>query len=101
MTGSKKMAAYVYMMANKKGGVLYVGVTSDLVKRISEHRQGVTKGFTSKYNVHMLVYYEIYEEMAEAILREKRMKKLLRFQKIALIEKTNSEWDDLYAAITA
>ncbi len=101
MTGSKKMAAYVYMMANKKGGVLYVGVTSDLVKRISEHRQGVTKGFTSKYNVHMLVYYEIYEEMAEAILREKRMKKLLRFQKIALIEKTNSEWVDLYAAITA
>lgn len=89
----------VYIMTNRKDGVLYIGVTSDLVKRVWEHKNSVVDGFTKKYNLHKLVYFEMIDDMAEAILREKRLKKYLRFQKTALIEKTNPQWQDLYGTV--
>ncbi len=93
------MQYYVYMMASKKFGTLYIGMTSDLMKRVSEHQLHERKGFTEKYNVLRLVYYEVFDDVKEAILREKRMKKWYRKWKIELIEKTNPEWNDLTAEI--
>ncbi len=90
---------YVYIMASKRDGVLYIGVTSDLVKRNYQHREGVTGGFTHKYNIHLLVYYEVHGDIVNAIKREKRLKKYKREQKIKLIESKNPEWKDLYAEI--
>lgn len=90
---------YVYIMASKKNGTLYIGVTSDLVKRIYEHKQNLADGFTKEYNVHSLVYYEQHNESEEAILREKQMKKWNRKWKIRLIEEKNPEWKDLYNEI--
>jgi putative endonuclease len=87
---------YVYILANKKNGVLYIGVTNNLVRRIYEHKKGMTDGFTKKYNVKNLVYYETHSEINEAIKREKQMKKWYRKWKIELIEKSNPEWKDLY-----
>jgi len=89
----------VYILTNRPNGVLYIGVTSDLVKRIYEHRQGFVDGFSRRYRLKKLVYYERYESMEEAILREKRMKKWKREWKIFLIEELNPEWKDLYAEI--
>jgi len=86
-------------MTNKKYGTLYTGVTNDLVRRVSEHKQGVIKGFTKKYNLKMLVYYEIYNDIKEAIKREKAIKKWNRKWKIELIEKMNPDWNDLYNEI--
>lgn len=86
----------VYIMASKRNGTLYIGVTSDLVKRVYEHKHGITGGFTSKYNVHNLVYYELFENMDSAITREKQMKKWRRAWKIQLIEKDNPDWRDLW-----
>lgn len=86
-------------MASKKNGTLYIGVTNNLVRRVYEHKEGLIEGFTKKYNVKNLVYYEIYNEMYEAIKREKAMKKWLRNWKIELIEKTNPDWVDLYEEI--
>ena len=88
--------SYVYIMANKKRGVLHIGVTSDLIKRVYEHKNNVTPGFTKKYNIHNLVYYEIHADINEAITREKQMKKWYREWKIELIENNNPELKDLY-----
>ena len=90
---------YLYILASRKNGTLYVGVTSDLPKRITEHKQNFTEGFTKKYKVHILVYYEVYKDIQEAILREKQIKNWTRNWKISLIEETNSEWRDLYNEI--
>lgn len=86
-------------MASKKNGTLYIGVTNNLVRRVYEHKEGLIEGFTKKYNVKNLVYYEVYNDSYEAIKREKAMKKWLRNWKIDLIEKTNPDWKDLYAEI--
>ncbi len=89
----------VYILASKRNGTLYVGVTSDLVKRVWEHRNNVVEGFTSRYGVHRLVYFEMGDDMEQAILREKRIKKWNRAWKIELIEKHNPEWRDLWETI--
>jgi putative endonuclease len=86
----------VYILASRRNGTLYVGVTSDPVRRVWEHKQDLVEGFTKKYRVHWLVYVELHADMAEAILREKRIKKWNREWKIALIEKSNPEWNDLW-----
>jgi putative endonuclease len=92
-------APAVYILASKKNGTLYTGVTSDLVKRIWQHRNNQIEGFTQKYSVHHLVYFEQHSEMSAAILREKQIKKWKRAWKIALIEKQNPQWDDLYLTL--
>ena len=86
-------------MASKRNGTLYVGVTSNLVKRVHEHKNSEIDGFTSKYQCHNLVYYECFEEMSQAIEREKQIKSGSRLNKIKLIEIDNSNWDDLYETI--
>jgi len=87
---------YVYILASKKNGTLYVGVTNNLLKRVYEHRNNLIGGFTKKYDVHSLVYYEMYNDIYRAIAREKRMEKWKRQWKIELIEKSNPWWKDLY-----
>ena len=87
-------------MFNKSDGVLYTGVTSDLVKRVFEHKSKVIKGFTQKYNVDKLGYYEVFEDIEQAILREKQIKAGSRKKKIELIESINPEWRDLYEDIS-
>jgi len=89
----------VYILASKRNGTLYVGVTGDLVRRVWEHKQDLLEGFTRRYRVHQLVYFELHADMAEAILREKRIKKWNRAWKIELIEKTNPQWNDLWLQI--
>ncbi|MEM1243783.1 MAG: GIY-YIG nuclease family protein [Pseudomonadota bacterium] len=89
----------VYILASQKNGTLYTGVTSDLIKRVWEHKNGVAEGFTKKYNVHLLVYYELHNEVDLAIKREKNIKKWERAWKIKLIEKYNSSWKDLYVEL--
>ncbi len=89
----------VYILASKRNGTLYIGVTSDLVKQAWEHKNGITGGFTKKYNVHTLVYYELYEDMVSAITREKQLKKWRRAWQIELIEKSNRRWVDLWKTI--
>jgi putative endonuclease len=91
----------VYILASKRNGTLYIGVTSDLVKRIWQHKNDIFEGFTKKYGVHTLVYYEMHANMADAIQREKQLKKWNRAWKLALIEKENPEWHDLWPQITA
>ena len=90
------MPSYVYILASQKSGTLYVGVTTNLVKRISEHKEGVTGGFTSRYDVRKLVYYEEFGDVLLAIEREKELKKWRRRWKVALFEKSNPEWRDLF-----
>jgi putative endonuclease len=87
------------MMTNKKDGTLYIGVSNDLVRRVYEHKNGLVDGFTKKYRLHNLVYYESHNDPTGAILREKQMKKWYRHWKIELIEKMNPEWKDLYGEI--
>jgi putative endonuclease len=88
--GSRKMGQYsVYILASKRNGTLYIGVTNDLLKRVYDHRSGLVEGFTKKYKVHNLVYYEIYRDICDAITREKRMKKWKRKWKLKLIEEFN------------
>lgn len=89
----------VYILASERNGTLYVGVTSDLVKRGWEHRNGLVEGFSKKYGIHKLVYYEIHDEMVPAITREKQIKKWNRKWKLKLIEARNSEWRDLWPEI--
>lgn len=91
---------YVYILASKKNGTLYIGVTTDLVRRIFEHKNKTIEGFTSKYNVHNLVYYEHYEDYEQAAHREKCMKEWKREWKIKRIEENNPHWRDLYDDIT-
>ena len=91
----------VYILANKPRGTLYIGVTSDLVARIWQHKNDLVEGFSEKYEVNLLVYYELYETMLEAIKREKQLKKWNRDWKLELIEKFNENWADLYSQISA
>ena len=90
------MQSYIYIMTNKKYGTLYIGVTSNLIKRVYEHKNSFVDGFTSRYNLKKLVYYEIFDDINEAIKREKQLKKWKRVWKIELIEKLNPTWKDLY-----
>ncbi|MDO8429608.1 MAG: GIY-YIG nuclease family protein [Candidatus Daviesbacteria bacterium] len=90
---------YVYILASKRNGTLYIGVTNDLVRRVFEHKNDLIEGFTQKYNVHQLVYFEQHEEIEQAILKEKQIKKWKRKWKLELIEKSNPDWDDLYKSI--
>ena len=90
---------YVYIMASQRNGTLYIGVTSDLIKRIYEHKQGLAEGFTKQYNVKELVYFEQTSDVNSAIQREKQMKKWNRQWKLKIIEKYNPEWKDLYPEI--
>jgi len=90
----------VYIMTNRKNGTLYIGVTSNLPKRVYEHKNNIVKGFTQKYNLHKLVYFETGSEILGAITREKQLKKWKRQWKINLIEEENKEWRDLYKDIT-
>ena len=89
----------VYILASKKNGTLYVGVTSNLIKRIWEHKNNLTEGFTKRYEVHYLVWYEMHECMESAIQREKRIKGWKRAWKMELIENNNPNWQDLYHTI--
>jgi putative endonuclease len=90
------MQPCVYILASKKNGTLYVGVTSDLVKRVWEHKNDFVEGFTKKYGVHTLVWYEVHETMGSAITREKALKYWKRAWKLRLIETDNPGWIDLY-----
>ena len=87
---------YVYIMASQRNGTLYTGVTGDLARRAYEHREGLIKGFTSRYGVKMLVWYEDFPTADEAITSEKRIKRWRRAWKLELIEKMNPQWLDLY-----
>jgi len=87
---------YVYILASKPHGVLYIGVTSDMIRRVWQHRSGEVEGFTKRYHVKQLVYFEIHEEIEQAILREKRLKRWKRAKKVDLIERHNADWRDLY-----
>ncbi len=93
------MSGYFYILASKRNGTLYCGVTNDLVRRVSEHKSGAVKGFTAQYNVKLLVYYEFTEDIRDAIHREKCAKEWKRAWKIELIQKMNPEWKDLYEDI--
>lgn len=90
---------YIYILFNKRNGTLYTGVTSNLVKRIYEHKNKLVEGFTNKYRVDKLGYYEIFDDIQTAIEREKQIKAGSRKKKIFLIESTNPNWDDLYETI--
>lgn len=92
---------FVYIMASQRNGTLYIGVSSDLVKRVWQHKNGVMEGFTADYGIHSLVYYEAHDHIEEAILREKRLKRWDRRWKLDLIEKANPQWRDLYGEICA
>ena len=89
----------VYILASKRAGTVYIGVTFNLVQRVRQHKNGLVEGFTDRYDVHRLVWYEVHESMEEAISREKALKKWNRAWKIALIEKANPTWKDLYNEI--
>ena len=91
----------VYILASRRNGTLYIGVTSDLVKRVWQHRNDLVEGFTKKYRVHHLVYYELHNDMGAAVRRERQLKKWNRAWKIELIEKENPHWRDLWPEIAA
>lgn len=90
---------YVYILASERNGTLYTGFTNDLIKRVYQHKEKSIEGFTKKYNVNQLVYYEIFDNAEPAIKREKCIKDYKREWKINLIEKENSEWKDLFSSI--
>jgi putative endonuclease len=100
ITRSGAMPYYVYLLASGKHGTLYMGVTRDLTRRVYQHKTKVTPGFTSRYGVKNLVWFEIYDDPTSAIMREKEIKKWRRDWKIALIEEDNPHWTDLYNSIT-
>ena len=87
---------YIYILTNLTNSTLYTGVTSDLARRIYEHKNGLLDGFSKKYNLKKLVYFKIYEDIYLAIEREKQIKKYKRYKKINLVEKENKQWKDLY-----
>ena len=93
----EELSPAVYILASKRNGTLYVGVTSNLCNRIAEHKHGVISGFTQKYNVKMLVWFKHFDSMELAIAEEKRLKEWQRKCKLELIEKTNPDWRDLFA----
>ena len=92
---------YIYLLTNKSNEVIYVGVTSDLIKRVCEHKEKVVEGFTGKYNINKLVYYESFDNIEDAISREKQLKAGSRNKKLELIKKDNSGFKDLYYEIAA
>jgi putative endonuclease len=92
---------YVYILASRIGGTLYIGVTNDLVRRVFEHRLKQVKSFTKEHGVHRLVYFEQFDDAENAIRREKRLKKYNRAWKIRLIEELKPNWDDLYPSIAS
>ena len=92
---------YVYILAAKRNGTLYIGVTNNLSRRVWEHKNGLVEGFTKKYAVHRLVHYEAFPSPRDAIQREKRLKEWNRAWKIQLIESTNPGWKDLYETVMA
>ncbi|HTQ32565.1 MAG TPA: GIY-YIG nuclease family protein [Stellaceae bacterium] len=94
------MTYFVYLLASRRHGTLYIGVTSDLWRRVWEHKAGVVPGFTSKYNVDRLVWYEAHQDVTAAITREKQIKKWRRDWKISLIEEENPDWSDLYEKLS-
>ena len=98
MVGAEAFIA-VYMMASRKHGTLYIGVTSDLISRVAQHREGTYEGFTKRYGVKRLVWFEQHDFMTEAIHREKLLKKYKREWKINLIERENPGWDDLFPGL--
>ena len=89
----------IYILASRRNGTLYIGVTSNLIKRIWEHKNDVVDGFTKKYGIHLLVYYELTPDVNSAIKREKQLKKWRRKWKLELIEKMNPNWNDLYQSL--
>ena len=91
---------YVYIMASGRNGTLYIGVTSNLLKRVWEHRQGVTDGFTTRYGCKLLVWFEAHDRIDDAIHREKQMKEWRRAWKISRIEDMNPDWNDLFESLT-
>ena len=93
------MAAYVYILANKRNGTIYVGAATDLRSRVYQHRIGAVAGFTKKYKVDRLVYYEAFDQLEAAFFRERQLKKWNRSWKIELIERSNPNWTDLYSEI--
>ncbi|MCG6203677.1 GIY-YIG nuclease family protein [Rhodopseudomonas sp. HC1] len=93
------MAYYVYLLATREDGALYLGVTNDLVRRVYEHRTKAVPGFTSRYNISRLVWFEVYDDPISAITREKELKKWQRDWKVALILRDNPGWEDLYETI--
>ncbi len=92
---------HVYILASKRNGTLYIGVTSKLVQRVWQHKQGAVDGFTKQYNVNRLVYFEAHDAAESAIVRERQIKKWRRSWKIDLIEENNPDWSDLYDVITS
>ena len=93
------MAYYVYILASKERGTLYVGVTNDLMRRVYEHKEGLAEGFSKRHSVNRLVYFETHESIEAAILQEKRLKRWRRDWKIELIERDNLHWVDLYKTL--
>ncbi|MDE5445895.1 GIY-YIG nuclease family protein [Bradyrhizobium sp. CSA207] len=93
------MAYYVYILASQRDGAIYVGITNDIVRRVYEHRIKAVPGFTAKYNVTRLVWFEAYDDPVSAISREKELKKWKRAWKVKSIERDNPDWDDLYESI--
>ena len=91
--------SYVYIMASRRNGTLYIGVTTNLISRVWQHKEKINDGFTKQYGITKLVYYEAFEHICEAIKHEKRLKKYMRKRKLELIEKINPNWDDLYYQI--
>ncbi len=92
---------YVYILSNERNGTLYTGVTSDLLKRVYDHKNDLVDGFSKRYGIHNLVWYEMHETVESAISREKQIKKWQRKWKLELIDKSNPLWDDLYENLTA
>lgn len=90
---------YVYIMANKRNGTIYIGVTNNLMRRVYEHREGLVKGFTKRYGLKMIVHYEVFDSVVNAIQRETSLKRWPRKWKLELIEKSNPRWRDLYGEI--
>ncbi len=97
--GKGEQAFYVYIMANKRNGTIYIGVTNDLIRRVYEHRRGLVKGFTSRYGLRMIVHYEVFDSVVNAIQRETSLKRWPRKWKLDLIETRNPQWRDLYEEI--
>jgi putative endonuclease len=95
----RRMGGYVHILTNRPNGTLYVGVTSDLVRRIAEHREGTVKGFTRTYGLKRLVYFEVHDDIRTAIQREKNMKHWSRTWKVRLILKANPHWNDLFESL--
>jgi putative endonuclease len=92
---------YVYIMSNKRQGTLYVGVTSNLSRRVWEHREGAVDGFTKRYGLKRLVHYESYDDIRNALQREKNLKHWPRLWKLALVQESNPDWADLYEALNS